>query len=97
MANIDILNKIKQFLLSAATIKAVAFVSFVIVLTAIIASQNFFFQSVIENGVSKKDIIAEKTLTVVDVKRTDIRKKEVAQKVEPILTTAEDDFIKNNL
>ena len=75
MANIDILNKIKQFLLSAATIKAVAFVSFVIVLTAIIASQNFFFQSVIENGVSKKDIIAEKTLTVVDVKRTDIRKK----------------------
>ena len=97
MANIDILNKIKQFLLSAATIKAAAFVSFVIVLTAIIASQNFFFQSVIENGVSKKDIIAEKTLTVVDVKRTDIRKKEVAQKVEPILTTAEDDFIKNNL
>ena len=51
----------------------------------------------IENGISKKDIIAQKTLTVIDVKRTEQHKKEVAQRVDPVYTTAEDDFIKNNL
>lgn len=55
------------------------------------------FQSIIENGISKRDIIAQKTLTVEDVKRTEQHKREVAQKVEPILVPAEDDFIKSNL
>ena len=97
MIKLDIFSKIKNFIFSSLMIKISAFLCFVMILTAIVASQNFFFQSVIENGVSKRDIIAEKTLTVVDVKRTEIRKKEIAQKVEPILTTTEDDFIKNNL
>ena len=97
MIKLDIFSKLKNFLLSSLVLKIGAFLGFAILLTAIVASQNFFFQSVIENGVSKKDIIAEKTLTVVDVKRTDTRRKEIAQKVEPILTTTEDDFIKNNL
>lgn len=66
-------------------------------MTAIIASQNFFFQNIIENGMSKRDIIAQKTLTVEDVKRTEQHRKEVAQKIEPVLAPAEDDFIKNNL
>ena len=50
-----------------------------------------------ENGISKKDIIAQKTITVEDTRRTEQRRKEVAQKVDPILTVTEDDFIKNNL
>ena len=66
-------------------------------MTAIISSQNYFFQSIIENGISKKDIIAQKTFTVIDVKRTEQHKKEVAQKVDYVLTPAEDDFIRTNL
>ena len=97
MGNIKLLNKIKESLFSSATKRLLFFGLFSVVLTTIIASQNYFFQSIIENGVSKKEIKAEKTLTVVDVKRTESRKKEVAQKVDPILTTADDDFIKNNL
>ena len=97
MIKFNIFSKLKDFLFSSLVVKITAFLGFVMLLTTIVASQNFFFQSVIENGVSKKDIIAEKTLTVVDVKRTDIRRKEIAQKVDPILTTTEDDFIKNNL
>ena len=97
MVNLNILSKIKDFVFSAAMLKILSFVSFTVILTAIVASQNFFFQSVIENGISKKDIIAQKTLTVIDVKRTEQHKKEVAQKVDPVYTTAEDDFIKNNL
>ena len=66
-------------------------------MTGVIASQNFFFQNIIENGISKRDIIAQKTLTVEDVKRTEQHRKEVAQKIEPVMAPAEDDFIKTNL
>ena len=93
----EFLSKIREFYTSALVRKVVAFVAFTVLMTALIASQNFFFQNIIENGISKRDIIAQKTLTVEDVKRTEQRKKEVAQKVEPVLTPAEDDFIKTNL
>lgn len=97
MNNNNLIGKLKEIIFSSTSLKVVSFVGFVLLMTTIIASQNYFFQSIIENGVSKKEIKAEKTLTVVDVKRTESRKKEVAQKIEPILTTTDDDFIKNNL
>jgi len=93
----DYFDKLREFFTSSKFIKTVYLLIYTIMITAIIASQNFFFQSIIENGISKKDIIAEKTLTVEDVKRTEQHKREVAQKVEPILVPAEDDFIKSNL
>ncbi len=74
-----------------------ALLSFVLIMSGIISSQNLFFKSIVENGISKKDIIAQKTITVVDTDKTELRKKEIAQKIDPILTPAEDDFIKNNL
>ncbi len=88
---------IKGFLTSSNTIKISALAGFTFLMTAVIASQNYFFQNIIENGISKRDIIAQKTLTVVDVKRTEQHRKEVASKVEPVLTAAEDEFIKTNL
>ncbi len=97
MNKIITMSKIRDFFLSAQAFKTAGFIFFTVLLTTIIASQNFFFQSIVENGISKKDIIAQKTITVVDVKRTEQHKKEVAQKVEPILTSAEDDFIRTNL
>ncbi len=93
----EYLERVKDFFTSSVFIKAVYLLTFTVLITTIIASQNFFFQSIIENGISKKDIIAQKTLTVEDVKRTEQHKREVAQKVDPILVPAEDDFIKTNL
>lgn len=90
-------ERTKEFLSSSKVVKLFYLVTFTVLITCIIASQNFFFQSIIENGISKRDIIAQKTLTVEDVKRTEQHKREVAQKVEPILVPAEDDFIKSNL
>lgn len=97
MIKSEYINRTKEFLASSKVVKFLYLVSYSFLITAIIASQNFFFQSIIENGISKKDIIAQKTLTVEDVKRTEQHKREVAQKVEPILVPAEDDFIKSNL
>ncbi len=70
---------------------------FFVLMSGIVSSQNFFFKSIVENGISKKDIIAQKTITVIDTDKTEQRKKEVAQKVEPILTPTEDTFIKDSL
>lgn len=97
MNNRGFFANIKDFFMSTKTLKVLAFLGFTILITAIISSQNFFFQSIIENGISKKDIIAQKTFTVIDVKRTEQHKKEVSQKVDYVLTPAEDDFIKTNL
>lgn len=93
----EYIERTKEFLSSSRVLKLLYLVTFTVLITCIIASQNFFFQSIIENGISKRDIIAQKTLTVEDVKRTEQHKREVAQKVEPILVPAEDDFIKSNL
>ncbi len=97
MAKLEFVSNLKDFFTSAKTFKYIYFVAFTVLMTAVIASQNFFFQNIIENGISKRDIIAQKTLTVEDVKRTEQHRKEVAQKVEPVLAPAEDDFIKTNL
>lgn len=89
----NIIEKIKQ----ASVTSILMFLLFTIIMTLVISSQNFFFQKIIENGISKRDIIAEKTITVIDTKRTEQHKKDVAMNVEPILIPAEDEFIKVNL
>ena len=90
-------NTLKNFFNSSKVRSISAFIFFTAILTGIIASQNFFFQDIIENGISKRDIIAQKTLSVEDVKRTEQHRKDVMQKVDPILVPAEDGFIENNL
>ena len=97
MRKIEYFEKMREILTSSRAVKILYLVTFTLLITTIIASQNFFFQSIIDNGISKKDVIAQKTITVEDVKRTEQHRREVAQKVEPILVPAEDDFIKTNL
>lgn len=95
--NFKFLRNIVDFFTSSKVLHVIAFLAFTLVLSVTISSQNFFFKSIIENGVSKKDIVAKKTITVVDVDKTEMHKKEIAQRIDPILVPAEDDFMKNNL
>lgn len=97
MAKIEYIETLREFFTSSKFIRFTYLILFSCIITAIISSQNLFFQNIIDNGISKKDIYAQKTITVEDVKKTEQHKREVAQKVEPILVPAEDDFIKSNL
>jgi membrane-associated HD superfamily phosphohydrolase len=90
-------QRVFEFLKSNDFRNAVLFLIFSIVLTIIISSQNFFFQQIIENGVSKQNIPAPKNITVVDTIRTEQHKREVARRVEPILIQANDEIIRLNL
>ena len=91
------MTKFLDFISSKTFRNSICFILFTFLLTVIISSQNFFFQKVIENGISKKDIIAQKDIKVIDTKKTELHKKEVAMNVEPILTQAEDEFITSSL
>ncbi|MCQ2739117.1 MAG: HDIG domain-containing protein [bacterium] len=91
------MKKLIDFILSKKFRNAVLFIFFTFFMTSAISSQNYFFQKVIENGISKRDIIAQRDIKVIDTRKTELHKKEVAQAVEPILTQAEDDFIVSSL
>ena len=97
MIKTEYVDRLREFFTSSKFVKVVYLISFTLIITAVISSQNFLFQSIVDNGISKKDIVAQKTLTVEDTKRTEQHKREIAQKIEPILVPAEDDFIKSNL
>ena len=89
--------KFLDFISSKTFRNVVCFIVFTFLMTVTISSQNYFFQKVIENGISKRDIVAQKDIKVIDTKKTEQHKKEVAQNVEPILTQAEDEFITTSL
>lgn len=93
----NFIQNLKEIFTSSKFMKMLYLFCFTLVVTAIIASQNFFFQNIIENGISKRDIYAKKTFTIEDTKRTEQHRREIVQKVEPILVPAEDNFIKTNL
>ncbi|MEI6900386.1 MAG: hypothetical protein WCL00_10950 [Bacteroidota bacterium] len=79
MKQIKSLEKVIDLLSSSTVVHVLAFISFTVAMSLILASQNFFFQSIIENGISKKDIVAQKTITVVDAKRSEQHNREIAQ------------------
>lgn len=91
------MQKVLDFISSKVFRNVLCFMVFTFLMTTLVSSQNYFFQKVIENGISKRDIIAQKDIKVIDTKKTEQHKKEVAQSVEPILTQAEDDFITSSL
>ena len=91
------MTKLLDFISSKTFRNVLCFIVFTFLMTVTISSQNYFFQKVIENGISKKDIVAQKDIKVIDTKKTEQHKKEVAQNVEPILTQAEDEFITTSL
>ena len=91
------MQKILDFISSKTFRNIFCFLSFTILMTAAISSQNFFFQKIIDNNMALKEVIAEKDIKVIDTVKTEQHKKEVAQNVEPILTQAEDEFITTSL
>jgi len=97
MKFIKLIMQTGKFIKSTQFISIVTFLAVAVTLSGILSSKYFLFESIIENGISKKDIIAEKEIEVVDTIKTEQMKREIAQRIEPILTPAEDSYIKNNL
>lgn len=91
-----ILNKNGTFH-SFAFLSVLAFLTVAVVITAILSSRYYLYQNIIENGVSKKQIIAKRNIEVVDTQKTELVKREVSNKIRPVVTPVEDNYLKTSL
>lgn len=88
---------IKDFIASQSFKNAILLIIFALIFTVLLSSKHFFFRSLIdENNIARRDVVAEKTIEVVDTYKTEQRKKELAQKIDPVMRPAEDIFIMND-
>ena len=82
---------------SSAFLSALAFIVVAVIITTILSSRYYLYQNIIENGVSKKQIIAKKNIEVVDTQKTELIKREVSNKIRPVVTPVEDNYLKTSL
>ena len=98
MKKFDIKKKLSEFKSPKFLINSALILVFAIVFTGILVSKYFFFQTIVDSdNTSKITVTAPKDIEVIDVFKTEKRKREVAQKVSAIYSPADDIYIKNNL
>ena len=94
------MDSLKEYITKTFSTKSVGIFILIlttIFITVILSSRYYLHHNIIENGVSKKDVIANKTVKIIDADKTQKLKNEIAKKVLPILVPIQDDFIKANL
>ena len=74
-----------------------AFLLVAVILTALLSVRYYFFQNIVSNGIAQKTINAKNSFEVIDKQRTELIKREVANKIRPIVAPVEGDYIKTDL
>lgn len=97
--NIFDLNKIFALIKSREfVLNAVSVVLFAFLFTGILVSKYVFFQTIVDSdNNSKVTVVAPKDIEVTDSIKTEIRRREVVQKVDLVYAPADTTYIKNNL
>lgn len=78
-------------------IAVLSFVFVAFIITGILSSRYFSYQNIAENGISKRQIKAKKTIEVVDTLRTDTIKRDIASKIRPVVMPVDEQLIKTSL
>ena len=74
-----------------------AFLLVAIILTALLSIRYYLYQNIITNGIAQKTIYAKNSFEVVDKQRIELIKREVANKIRPVVAPVEGDYIKIDL
>ena len=74
-----------------------AFLLVAIILTALLSVKYYLYQNIVSSGIAQKTIYAKNSFEVVDKQRTELIKREVANKIRPIVAPVEGDYIKTDL
>ena len=74
-----------------------AFLLVAIIITSLLSIRYYSSQGIIENGIAQKAILAKNSFQVVDKQRTEITKREVANKIRPIVIPVEQTYIEDDL
>jgi len=84
------LKKYIDIISSPKGISLIIFLLTLLILTLLLSSRYYFYNNIVEFGISKATVYAKKTIQVVDKEKTEKRKHELADKVEPTLRPAQD-------
>ncbi len=74
-----------------------SFLLVAVILTALLSVRYYLYQNIISNGIAQKTITAKNNIEVIDKQRTELIKREVANKIRPVVTPVEGDYIKTDL
>ena len=97
MKKIHALIKEPQSAIFANIFIALAFLLVALIITIILSSRYFYYQNIVENGVSNKLIKAKKRIEVVDTQKTEVIKRDIASKIRPVVMPVDEGYIKANL
>ena len=97
MKKIHTLIKEPQSAIFANIFIALAFLLVALIITIILSSRYFYYQNIVENGVSNKLIKAKKRIEVVDTQKTEVIKRDIASKIRPVVMPVDEGYIKANL
>lgn len=74
-----------------------AFIFVALIITSLLSVRYYLYQNIIVNGIAQKTILAKNNFEVIDKQRTELIKREVANKIRPIVVPVEGDYIKVDL
>ena len=98
MKKIDIFKKFSWLKSPKHVVNMLLVGLFALIFTGVLVSKYMFFQTIVgSDNNSKVTVIAPKNIEVVDTIKTEIRKREFAQKVKTVYAPADSVYIKNNL
>ncbi len=97
MKNFSDIFKNEDIFPSSKPIAMSAFLLVAIIISALLSVRYYLYQNIIENGIAQKTIIAKNSFEVIDKQRTELIKREVANKIRPVVAPVEGDYIKVDL
>ncbi len=74
-----------------------AFLLVAIILTSLLSIRYYLYQNIVSSGIAQITLKAKKNIEVVDKQRTELIKREVANKIRPIVAPVEGDYIETDL
>ena len=95
-----IIKKTLQIIASDKFLAILILVLSLFVITGLLASRYYLFQNIVENGMSKVDVIAPKTIKVADPDKIERAKQLEVAKIKPVLKPLQngiDEYIRKNL
>lgn len=95
-----LVKKVLQIVTSEKILAILIFIVTLIVLTGLLSSRYYLFQNMIENGISKVDVIASRNIEVEDLDKLVLEKQEQAAKIKPALRPIQggiDEFMRKSL
>ena len=87
----------EDILYSSKPASIVTFVIVAVIFTSLLSIRYYLFQNIVVNGIAQKTIYAKNSFEVIDRQKTESIKREVANKIRPVVAPVEKEYIESDL